>query len=90
MNRFTIADTFFIKSKNIAVIQVLTEEVDKFPIKVDDSVVNDDGEGYNVLEIEWFYASSIPTKYRSVAVVLDRMPQIGERVRLFKTCTFGG
>ncbi len=86
-NYFLVEDVFRIKGKNIACISVPVGKVDKFPICVGDSLVNNDGEGVEVLELEWFFPSSIPTNHRSVAVVTDRMMERSQEVRLFKTVT---
>lgn len=71
------------EKRNIVCIKVPREKVDAFPLKKGDNLVTDDGEGFNVLDFEWFTWNMGNPKHRTIGVMLDREMRRGEYVRIF-------
>lgn len=91
MKYLFINDSFTLKDgRNVSIIQIEEDKVNEFKIKKKDRLVTNDAEGFEILDFEWFYPSSIPIGYRSLAIITERWIRPNQNVRHSRTAEFEG
>lgn len=83
---FIVEDSFTTKEgKYVSIFHINEDDVKKFSINTETSLVDNDGEGFNVKEFE-FLNNNIRLGFKICVVVTERPIRKFKEVRLFQPC----